>query len=309
MLDDPEFRKIFEEMSVTKNGDKRLFEEKVETNEQTPALPKNPDEGDAQKSVPTFDAILSQQLAQMDGKKYLLMQNLVSAKTYGFRKFDVVLSEETDFSQGSFVSTSQPLDLAIHGDGFFVVKFQGNQFPPPTALPSPPYPPLLTSSPSLLMPHASSLKPSPPSLLLKNALAVNSVFYTRCGHFYLTRHRKIALQHDGFSFLLQPEITVPFHAVSCEYRSNGDFLVKMPDGSPLKIGELKLAFFDSPKVLGRLDGVLFCLMPGSAGPEMKKTNEAVQSGQLEMSNVDVTETFETYHRLHRLQTLLLEKLK
>jgi len=293
MLGNSEFRRIFEELSVTKNGNAHLFDEKAGTSESLPAPPKSPDDGDAQKPAPTFDAVLTQHLAQMDRAKYLLMQNLVSAETYGFRKIDVILFEETNFSQGRFTSTSQPLDLAIHGNGFFVVKSDDDQLPPPYAH-SP------SSSLSFL---------SPPFLLLRNALTKNAVFYTRYGRFYLTAQRKIALQHDGFTFPLQPEITVPFHVVSCEYRSNGDFFANMPDGSQLKIGELKLARFDSPKKLERLDGVLFRLPPGSGEPVREPPNETVQSCQLETSNVDVAETVATYRRLHELQTLLLEKLR
>ena len=329
MLEDPEFRRIFEELSVTKGGNSHLFDEKGEC-EWSLTPPKSPDPEDAQKPAPTFNAILTQHLAQMDRTKYLLAQNLISAEIYGFRKIDVTLSGETDFSQGSFISTSQSLDLAIHGDGFFVVKFRDDQIPAPTTLPlqlsHPSLPftalPLSSPSPSLLyssrleIPGAGDGSPASQGGCARPKAAAhtgcgikNAVFYTRCGHFYLTEQRKIALQHAGFSFLLQPEITVPLHAVSCEYRSNGDFLANMPSGSQLKIGELKLARFDLPKKLERLDGVLFRLMSGSGEPARGTPNETVQSGQLEMSNVDVAETFETYRRLHELQTLLLEKLK
>ena len=301
MLNDPEFRRIFEELSVTKNGNSPLFGENKE-HELATTPPKSQDREDTQKSVSTFNVVLAQHLAQIDRTKYLLIQNLDSAGTYGFRKIAPTHSEETDFSQGTFVSTSQPLDLAIHGNGFFVVKFRDDRISShiPHSIP-PPFP-------ALPLPSTFQSLPSP-SLFPRNALAKNAVFYTRCGHFYLTAQRKIAIQHAGFSFLLQPEITVPFHAVSCEYRSNGDFLARMSDGSPLKIGELKLVRFDLPKNLERLDGVLFRLTPGSSGPEMENPNETVQSGQLETSNVDVAETLETYRRLHELQTLLLEKLK
>ena len=72
----------------------------------------------------------------------IITENLANSQTHGYKatRFSgasfvetlnnrVVASEmHTDFSSGSYINTGRPLDIAIHGEGFFVVRSDDGEF-------------------------------------------------------------------------------------------------------------------------------------------------------------------------------------
>lgn len=70
----------------------------------------------------------------------IITENLANSQTHGYRatrfssrSFQETLNQRvvakemaTDFTQGSYIATERPLDAAIHGDGFFVVRSKDN---------------------------------------------------------------------------------------------------------------------------------------------------------------------------------------
>ena len=67
------------------------------------------------------------------GEKMMAIQHLVRSRggenIFGDKlAFARDIATVRDTSEGAFVETDNPLDLAIHGDGFFVVESDGEQF-------------------------------------------------------------------------------------------------------------------------------------------------------------------------------------
>ena len=81
-----------------------------------------------------FSELKQAMMAQMD-RNSVVANNLANVNSNGYKR-DVVFSElvkgkeidqskrlmETDFSQGTLTPTNNPLDLALSGDGFFVIE-------------------------------------------------------------------------------------------------------------------------------------------------------------------------------------------
>lgn len=92
-------------------------------------------------------------------------------------------------------------------------------------------------------------------------------------------------------FIFDPEV-----AELQEYSigGNGDFIVQYSDGSVRTIASLALAKFNNPEGLTKIGGNLFNVSENSGAPVFGNGGPgfgSIESGKLEMSNVDLTEEF------------------
>lgn len=165
-------------------------------------------------------------------------------------------SIDTLHTAGSAMTTNNPLDMRIDGDGFFLVKLTADQAEP---------------------------------------------YLTRAGDFHLDAARQLVtsdgffvVNSDGDPIQLEPEVT------AFTIDQNGAIIAKMADGTTNgDIGSIGVARVVNPEGLEKIGGSLYRNTPNATTEELVITtaNDAEQgtgsiiSGQLEMSNVDLTGEF------------------
>lgn len=205
-----------------------------------------------------------------DARK-LVHQNLLSAETYGFRRFDPVfaipsaanlsgagvdanvsvppptlqmITSRIDHSMGTVVNTASPLDLAIDGDGFFVVT------------------------------HPDE-----------------GEFYTRCGRFSRDDEGRLSLLTSRGHLAVTPEIRIPADCAAVMVASDGDVSIHRGADAWEKIGTISLALFVSPAQLAASNDALFKPGEQSGTPQLGRANDGLRGSlvqrALECSNVDV----------------------
>ncbi len=185
-------------------------------------------------------------------------------------------SRWTDFSQGAFASTGQPLDVALQGHGFFVVTEQpaagraaAGRAAPGKAAPG--------------TPAAGTTGPAPTSL------------YTRDGHFRLvpvedavdprrrsrleTQDGLVVAGNEGQPILLDPRLPVEF-ARDGTVRQDG-----------LVVNRLFIADPGSAQQLQKRSGNYFSFdLPAPALLARRAQGAEVQQGKLEAANVTPAES-------------------
>lgn len=156
---------------------------------------------------------------------------------------------DTLHSPGSTQFTGQTLDLAIEGDGFFIVK-DG--------------------------PAATDLK------------------YTRAGNFYLDRNGTLVDGDGRFVQGTAGNITIPSDATEMSIGQDGK-VNYVQNGVLNEAGQINIATFNNPGGLQKVGGNLFVSSPNSGiastGVPQAAGRGSIQSGSLEMSNVDLSEEF------------------
>ncbi|MFC7392555.1 flagellar basal body rod protein FlgG [Scopulibacillus cellulosilyticus] len=207
--------------------------------------------------------------------------NIANVSTYGFKKgritFKDMISQETQGAsapqggrggtnakqvglgvdtasidniqgQGSLQNTGRNLDLAISGDGFFVVK-DGNQ-----------------------------------------------TYYTRAGNFYLDGDGYI-VNADGMKVQgTKGPIQISKNGLKeFSIGKSGEITGVDASGKTVNLGQIQIATFNNPEGLEKAGGTLFQQSPNS-GPAFQSNpgqNGAgeLAVGELEMSNVDLSEEF------------------
>lgn len=166
-------------------------------------------------------------------------------------------SIDTLHTGGSAMTTNNPLDLRIDGDGFFLVKLSGEQTDP---------------------------------------------FLTRAGDFHLDAARQLVTS-DGL--LVCDAAGEPIEALEDEVTAfsisaDGTIVQKMADGTTAAGAQIGVARVSNPEGLEKIGGNLYRMtLNAHAEGELTPTtaNNAaagtggIVSGQLEMSNVDLTGEF------------------
>jgi hypothetical protein len=178
ILNDAEFVQFYEQ----RHG-RRLSRDTLLPLPTVTEVPNQPPQTDAkaasQNPSRMLLGIVTQQLAQLDSVKSVLLEDLRNAETCGYRamgSMSVYGGMHTDFQAGQYVSSKSDLDWAIHGDGFFVLRKLGQPIDA----------------------NESSEDDE------------TNTYYTRAGRFERTDDGKLYLKHQGETFLLQPEIGITF---------------------------------------------------------------------------------------------------
>ncbi|WP_433943326.1 flagellar basal body rod protein FlgG [Paenibacillus sp. SN-8-1] len=164
-------------------------------------------------------------------------------------------SVDTLHTGGSAMTTNNPLDLRIDGDGFFAVKLSPDQ---------------------------------------------ESPFLTRAGDFHMDAARNLVTS-DGMLVLSSEgaPITLDAETTAFTISQDGTIIQKLGDGttnSDVKIGVVKVT---NPEGLEKVGGSLYRSTPNANLDDLVYTTAnnvtdgtgAMVSGQLEMSNVDLTGEF------------------
>ncbi|MEI2402332.1 flagellar basal body rod protein FlgG [Niallia taxi] len=156
-----------------------------------------------------------------------------------------VASVDTIHTQGSMQTTGRTLDLAISGDGYFVVQD-----------------------------------------------AAGSNFYTRSGNFYFDANRNIV---TSSGMKLAGAGTIPETAQSFSIGADGSISYVDENGETQDAGQIQLAKFSNPEGLQKSGGNTFQVSGNSGPATLTNANEggagSINSGYLEMSNVDLSEEF------------------
>ncbi|MBB6674601.1 flagellar basal body rod protein FlgG [Cohnella nanjingensis] len=202
-----------------------------------------------------FKDILSQSMsgvtAPVDGTS-----GGVNAKQIGLGV--TIASIDTVHTPGSAMTTNVPTDLRIDGDGFFVVS------PSPDGTPS---------------------------------------YLTRAGNFTFDANRQL-VNADGM-FVMQADgggiIQLPEDVTSYSIQQNGSIVSIDQDGIPTETGSvIGIAKVQNPGGLEKIGGNLYRMTPNAnpdgelnifAANDVENGTGAIIVGQLEMSNVDLTNEF------------------
>lgn len=180
-------------------------------------------------------------------------------------------SIDTIHTQGNRQTTNRPLDLSLEGDGMFVLAEGG----------------------------ADGINPEE-QLDLGN---VNKS-YTRAGNFYLDSDGSI-VNNEGKYLVGEVDggpgaITIPDEAQSFSIQTDGTVNYVDENGDPQVAGQVRLAKFSNPSGLEKLGGNSFQYTE-NAGEPIDALGDLLVAGQdgtgqmlsgaLEMSNVDLAESF------------------
>ncbi|WP_141431173.1 flagellar basal body rod protein FlgG [Bacillus sp. 03113] len=197
--------------------------------------------------------------------------NIANVNTYGFKKgrttFSDLISQtvsgasagvnakqiglgarlasiDTIHTGGSTQATGRPLDLAVAGNGYFIVT-DGT-----------------------------------------------SNFYTRAGNFYFDNQRNI-VNSDGLE--LAGAGTIPANARSFSIGQDGQVTYIDANGALQNAGQIQLAMFENPEGLDKVGGNLYQVSSNSGAAVLNNPGSGgsgdINSGFLEMSNVDLSEEF------------------
>ena len=280
ILKDKEFVKLYENITGQKLPSEIMPEPIVPLFSGNAAFPGMP----VPSQLPLDAAMLQQvaltQLNQLDRLKSVILNDLRNAETCGYHGVKLMPQEpnvvdgqtitssyvvQTAVLPRRYITTDRNFDLAIEGDGFFVLR--------------------------------KLLKPSDRARPVPNIVIPPPVYYTRAGQFELADDHKLVLKHGGETYLLlaEAEIKTPKQIVGTT-----------------NLSELRLAHFQFPERLQRVDGVIFAVVPGGEQPVLLAPNEAsgstVRTRQYEASNVNFAESLALYRTLHRMQTAMLDAL-
>ncbi|MFD1888377.1 flagellar basal body rod protein FlgG [Paenibacillus wenxiniae] len=168
-----------------------------------------------------------------------------------------VSSIDTMHLAGSAQTTNNPTDLRIDGDGFFAVKLSADQEVP---------------------------------------------YLTRAGDFHVDSARNLVTSDGGFVVDTDgTQITVPDTAVSFSIQANGTMLVTNADGTTAAGQTIGVAKVVNPAGLEKIGGSLYRVTPNAvpdgdlgglvAPGDATAGTGSIVAGQLEMSNVDLTDEF------------------
>jgi flagellar hook protein FlgE len=174
-------------------------------------------------------------------------------------------SIENNFGQGSIASTGVNTDLALNGQGFFVVKNP-------------------TSGAQYLTRAGDFHVDASGYLITSNGFRVQG--YTDSG---LTTLGDIQINATGAPATAAPGATVQSFAIG----ANGDVTVTLSDGTAFTRGQILLQNATDPNALTQDGNNLYSITPAAgalAQSVAPQTNGLgfIQSGSLEMSNVDLT---------------------
>lgn len=168
---------------------------------------------------------------------------------------------DTLHTPGSPMTTGVPLDLAIEGDGFFVVSPTGN---------------------------------------------IEDAFLTRAGNFYLDALGQLVTAQGYFVLSADQDIIVinREEVAAFDISSTGQIIVQTPDGEIEEdFAQIGIAIVQNPAGLRKVGNNLYQLTANADPNDLEElivalgedddlgANVRIISGQLEMSNVDLTEEF------------------
>lgn len=164
-------------------------------------------------------------------------------------------SIDTLHTAGSAMTTNNPLDLRIDGDGFFLVKLTAEQEVP---------------------------------------------YLTRAGDFHLDAARQLVTS-DGFYVVNSggEPIVLDEAVTAFTIDQNGTIVTKLGDGTNGDAGQIGVARVVNPEGLEKIGGSLYRNTSNATTEELAITTAnnqeagtgAIISGQLEMSNVNLTDEF------------------
>jgi len=191
----------------------------------------------------TFQDLISQQVAGASAPT--TNRGGVNPKQVGLGS--KVASIDTITEQGNLQTTGRSLDLAISGDGYFVVN-DGT-----------------------------------------------SKFYTRAGNFYLDKQGTL-VNSDGLKVQgAAGDIKIdPTLYTSFSIGSSGEVTGVDKNNAVQTIGQIQIATFSNPDGLTKSGSNLFSESSNSGTPTTGTADQfgsSIQSGMLEMSNVDLSEEF------------------
>ncbi len=193
-----------------------------------------------------------------------LMENVVNLKTPGYKSFDTVVSSTekgqiaaehvTRFTKGTLEQTNGKLDVAIEGDGFFVVQLAG---------------------------YGGSKR--------ETVKTASGLAYTRDGRFQINKDYELVTMAGGFRVFSQGgPIIIP------GLGSDGSGIVEISAKGEIiqngvVLGILQVVTFDDMSKLERINGSFFRVPPERSDiapidvPEVR-----VRPGFVEASNVDLS---------------------
>ena len=172
-----------------------------------------------------------------------------------------VASIDQNFSQGGLQTTNRATDMAIDGEGFFIVSDETN--------------------------------PDPGQMMFTR----NGAFSFDEQGRLVTGNGQFVMGGDEGNEIIQPDDDVDVSQLSdISVGNDGVITGRMSDGSEETIGTLALATFNNANGLTRVGNSMFAQSVNSGGPEIGPpggdTGAGVtQGGVLEMSNVDLAEEF------------------
>jgi flagellar basal body rod protein FlgG len=195
----------------------------------------------------------------------VLMENIVNIKTPGYKSMDSAVSIEdsgqiaasrlTRFTKGTLEETRGNLDVAIEGDGFFVVQLEQN----------------------------SGFSEQ------NRRKTYQGVAFTRDGRFQIDQENRLVTMAGGYPVLSKsgPIYVVPFSG-------QGDAKVLISSqGSIIQdnnlLGVFQVVTFEKPEELERINGVFFRIPRGRTDIAMTELEDVhVRVGYVEASNVDLS---------------------
>ncbi|MBM7552744.1 flagellar basal body rod protein FlgG [Thalassobacillus pellis] len=213
------------------------------------------------KGRTTFQDMMSQTISGAQGPTQFLGGKNASQVGLGAQLGSI----DTIHTQGNRQTTNRPLDLAIEGDGMFVLAEDigaGN--------------------------------------VLDSTLS-----FTRAGNFYLDNNGYIVNSNGQYlvgadSTGAANRIAIPPEAQSFSIQSNGTVTYVDDNNNAINAGQIRLARFSNPGGLEKIGGNMFRATNNSGGnftdinnlmpPGQGGTGQTV-AGALEMSNVDLAEEF------------------
>ena len=156
-----------------------------------------------------------------------------------------VASIDTIHTQGSMQTTGRVLDLAISGEGYFVLED-----------------------------------------------GVGSEFYSRAGNFYFDENRNIV---TSSGLKLAGADIIPATAQSFSIGTDGSITYVDADGNTQNAGQITIAKFENPEGLDKVGGNTYQVSSNSGAAQLTTAGQngsgSINSGYLEMSNVDLSEEF------------------
>ena len=225
-------------------------------------------------------AFVLEQLNQLDRLKSVILNDLLNAETCGYHGVKLV-PQVPNVADDKTITTSFEIQTAVLPRRYVTTErnfdwaIEGDGF----------------------FVLRKLLKPSDKARLVPNIVIPPPVYYTRAGQFELTDDHKLVLKHGGETYSLLTEV---------EIEASKQTVVVT------NLSELRLAHFQFPERLQRVDGVIFAIAPGGEQPVLSAPNVAsgstVRTRQYEASNVNFAESLALYRTLHRMQTAMLDAL-
>ena len=278
ILKDKEFVKLYENMTGQKIPSEVPPDPVVPLSSDNAAFPGMPVPPQLPPDAAMLQQVILAQLSQMDRLKSVILNDLRNAETCGYHGVKLV-PQEPNVADDQMITSSYEVQTAVlpqryvTTDRNFDWAIEGDGFFVLHKLP----------------------KPSDKAVTRSNFIPPR--YYTRAGQFELTDDHKLVLKHGGETYSLLTEV---------EIEASKQTVVVT------NLSELRLAHFQFPERLQRIDGVIFAIAPGDEQPVLLAPNEAsgstVRTRQYEASNVNFAESLALYRTLHRMQTAMLDAL-